>query len=291
MATKVDTSWAISSLFPFTKEVTKQDFVYFLPRPKKRFKESIVNTTFKEKKKKLKKIEWLDLDYFSEHLKEPEGASITEKDIQFDLFLSKYQINRFLDSSLDSHANIPRDHGLGSNTVPYVTERIHFLRDSGLYFLYLGDSGLLKEIEKAFRLLQDEGIGSDRSNGNGRFHFTIEKLPTDGKFAKLLEGESEYQTNLSLFLPESEQQLAELLPSPGESSHVAYDLKKRGGWITTEPYQTLQKKPVFMFEEGSVFKSVGTIAGKQIDVSPPSTFGLPTPVFRNGKSLFVPIKI
>lgn len=290
-ASNSDLSWAISSLFPFTKEANGKDYVYFLPRPKKGFEEATVNSTFRDKKKKLKKIEWLDLDYFTEQVKNPRGASPKEVDIQFDLYLSKSKIHRFVESTLDNHANIPRDYGIGSKTLPYVTERIQYLPESGLYFLYLGGSSLLGEIEKALSLLQDEGIGSDRSNGNGRFTFTIEKLPKDGMFSKLFEGNSTYQTNLSLFLPESEEQLTQLLPNEGEYSPVAYDLKKRGGWITTEPYQTLQKKPVFMFDEGSIFKSIGQIAGKQIDVSPPTTFGLTSPVLRNGKSLFVPINV
>jgi len=283
--------WAISSLFPYVNGETG-DKIYFLPRLRKMFDPDGVNRQFKHNKKLLKKIEWLDLGYFAEHVSKIGGASPMAGHIRHGKFLSKSDFGEFLTASIDPHARIPREETNGAKTTPYFTERLRFAENSGMYFLFSGDEKAFSDVQKALNLLQDEGIGSDRTLGNGRFLFEIATEEEIKPFQALFEESSEYSTNLSLFLPESKDQLASMMRETADDqpSRIAYELKKRGGWITTEPFLTLQKQAVFMFSEGSIFKNSLGIAGNAVSVSPKMNLENVPKVTRIGKSLFVPIK-
>jgi CRISPR-associated protein Csm4 len=284
-----DFSWTISSLFPFTQAVQADKIVYFLPRVRKMFDSEHVRRTFRDQPKLVKKIEWLDLEYFSDHLQKNGGTAPELGDIQHGIFLSRHKIPGFIESTVDARASIPRVNSSDDKTRPYVAERISFIGNSGMYFLFNGSDSAFSAVTKALELLQDEGIGSDRSLGNGRFFFETGSQEECKKFEALFKPASEYSTNISLFVPDSAVALEGMLNDDINISRIAYELKKRGGWITTEPFQTLQKQPVFMFGEGSVFRVPKGVHGTTIDVTPGASFAMPHPVKRIGRSLFVPI--
>jgi len=77
---------------------------------------------------------------------------------------------------------------------------------------------------------------------------------------------------------------------------ISYQLIKRGGWITTEPYTTYRKKSVYMFAEGGIFKlnsdkNIETL-GKTVNLKPEAEFlKIQHNIYRVGKSIFLPINI
>ena len=162
-------------------------------------------------------------------------------------------------------------------------DKILFKYDSGLYFLAEGNTELL---EKALSILSVEGIGTDRNVGFGFFDFSSEELMLE------LPEQANHQVALSVLIPESKEQLAELM----DSEHVAYDFSRIGGWITTYPYSTIRKKAIYGFLPGSVFclkppKTCGTI-GKIVNLKPEIGELTPThPIWRSGKSIMLPINM
>ena len=131
-----------------------------------------------------------------------------------------------------------------------------------------------------------EGIGTDRNVGYGFFEYTADTLSID------LPKEANHQLSLSLFIPESREQLEMLL----NSECVAYDFVRRGGWITTYPYMTLRKNAIYGFVPGSVFHKdegkAATVIGMIVDLKPETVdVEITHHVWRNGKAIMLPIEL
>lgn len=272
----------ISSLFPFYQADSKSKPVYFFPRPLKweppRF-EKVKDA------KKVKKTAWLDREYFELALKGDlnfENESI-ENHIQ-GRYLTRAKINAdFIVSQITPRVTISRTGK--EDAVPFYMDRIHFQDKSGLYFLAQGNTELL---ERALNLLQHEGIGTDRNVGNG--YFFIEKDTLELK----TPSNSTAAFSLAIYIPESEEQIIEMT----DGANVAYDFTRRGGWITTPPHNTIRKNVVYAFTPASVFNLTLTepvVMGKIVDLNPNINFEnvskIEHPIWRNGKSIFLPIKI
>lgn len=296
-------SFTLSSLFPFTQEKqlaselarnqNAKKTIYFLPRIFKSFsKETILTAKRQNKTKRLKELEWFDLDYFSKLVSDPNDLAI-----DLDHISGKYlsQLNfdpNFLNNGIQARAAIPRKHG---DANPYYVERLYFENGSGMFGLYKGTAETWKHIEAALHYLQYEGIGTDRHVGNGKFQLEVLDHHTEEvmSFTNLLNREEGYCTNLSLYSPDSQQKLEAYL----SGSKVGYNLIKRGGWITTEPFMTLRKKSLFMFTEGSIFSrptsSSNNTGGKIINIRPETDDFRPIshPIWRVGKSLLVPVNL
>ncbi len=287
--------FAISSLFPFRKN--KTNFDYFFPKPQLRF-----NTTFENPllAKKMKKVEWLDKAYFEKVIAKNEiflFGDTTDDMCHFQgSFLSSYQYSVPLMSFQTlPRVKVPRDYELDKDgnkpeSEPFYMQQIRFADDAGLYFMVQGDD--LTLLEKAMNVLQYEGIGTDRNVGNGHFSYEVDTLNLDVPQA------TNYAANLSLFCPENKEELSDLLQGNGH-----YDLIKRSGWITSDEGLGARRKSINMFREGSIFslKAENTsnfaVKGRQyIDLSPDATV-LPAdkknlhPIWRNGQSLFIPVKL
>ncbi len=281
----VGPNFKISSAFPFT--VTETGIVYFLPRPFKQFHISLDRRSqIPNIDKVLKEIEWLDLDYFPSHVSTSQGIEPIMEDIQ-EIYLSTSKIDvSFIQGQVEPKVSVPRIDGEDPDI--HYMERLNFKKGSGLYFLFEGEN--YEAVRTALDFLSEEGIGSDRTYGNGTFEL-IEENDTEtlNKFDMLFENSSDYHLNLSLFIPQSQSQLKEIL----KGENVGYYLLRRGGWITTEPYLTLKKNSVFMFREGSVFagNSFHENPGATVDLMPKIFKGYKNyhPIFRTGKSFFVPI--
>ena len=286
--------FALSSLFPFTHSQEKaSSTVYFLPRPFKPFHpDTFSQASSASELKQFKDVNWLDLTYFRKQMEEKKGTRADLYHVQEE-YLSLQKIDaHFLDSRIQARVSVPRSPG---ESTPYYIERIRFEYGSGLYGLYLGPEEMWNNVEKGLLLLGQEGLGTDRNVGNGKFKLEVldseEELT---RFKKLLSlsGSTGY-TNLSLFSPEKQHNINSILATP---NHLGYNLIKRGGWITTEPYLTLRKNPLYMFEEGSIFSippenNPSNQIGAMINVNPPPPFELPHPVWRVGRSIIIPTKI
>jgi CRISPR-associated protein Csm4 len=142
-------------------------------------------------------------------------------------------------------------------------------------------------LEKGLKILEQEGIGTDRNVGNGFFQYKKDTLELE------LPDNSNYQMNLSLFLPPDKEQLKEQL-----DDQAAYAFKKRGGWISTPPYNTIRKNRIYMFEEGSIFRAdtnSPTKSGRIVNLKPnasrlPANLQGIHDIWRNGEAIFIPFK-
>lgn len=271
----------VSSLFPFAESAG--EVVYFFPKLSKPMPIKKEGDKPIPYAKKLKKLKWLDKSYFEAQLNHKEFGHFgdaKQKDIQGE-FCSSAELPKdgFITKQVSQRVTIPRVRGDGEDPTPFYMERLFFNKGAGLYFMVEGNSTEI--LEDALNLLQHEGLGTDRTIGNGAFRW-------DGGTIELETPESGTCTNLSLFCPESERQLAEML-----DNEASYETIKRGGWITTEGYQTYRKKGVYMFAEGSVFQGDTTPKGRQaIDVTPDASFiQLPHKIYRCGESIFLPVKL
>lgn len=282
-----DLGFSISSLFPYYE---KDDMsVYFLPKLRL---QNIPAKELQNDAKKIKKIEWLDVEFFNKQIN---GETLFDKHFKENfgkelLNNGKYLTKKSIDENFISKEVSPRvkvSRNFSEDAEPFYMERIYFKYQSGMYFIAEGDN--LNKINIALEILQDEGIGTDRTIGNGFFKFTEESIELDLP-------KSNKVSNLSLFLPENQEKIDELL----KGDNIAYDFQKRGGWITDAGLNTFRKNTVQMFSEASVFSSNSVIEnyfvnGKIVDLMPQLNYESlnvkPHPIWRNGRAIFIPVKV
>ncbi len=277
-----DLGCTISSLFPFYQKDKDTDAVLFFPKPLKQTLPTSERAI--EERKKVKKVAWLDAQTFSRVLK---GEHLFDDDVAIDNIQGEYLTDKKIDKDFIVSQVFPRvmvSRNGCEDAVPFYMDRIMFKDYSGLYFIAEGDTTLL---EKAMSLLQYEGIGTDRNVGNGYFEY--ESFSDDIE----IPDNTDFAISLSSFIPDSNEQLQEML----SSDEVAYDFQRRGGWITTPPHNTLRKNVIYAFTAGSVFKiqskGVQCRGRVDIDLKPEISWDnkLVHPIWRCGRSLFLPIKL
>lgn len=283
-----DLGCVISDLFPYYQQAVDSAPVYFLPMP---LQSNLPQLEDPADAKKVKKVQWVDTRLYSkllqgetffhgkrEDLSHIKASYLTEAVLPKDASGSA----EFVKSEVMQRVKI-EDRTGKKPAMPYYVDRISFKGYSGLYFLALGNTTLLDE---ALPILEMEGIGTDRYVGYGFFEVVKDEV---GMVIDVPE-DAKYQVALSMLIPETKEQLNELV----NDDKVAYDFTRRGGWITTHPYNTLRKNASYAFLPGSVFcrttnqytigritnlKPEGEIGGKIVD----------HPIWRNGKSIVLPI--
>lgn len=272
--------FTISSLFPFYQKDENDYPIYFFPKLLKQKLSKLNNVSHN---KKIKKILWLEKSYFEKHIT---GGTFCENEeeiehIQGDFLSSNLIESEFMCSQLNPRVTISRKYT--EDAKPFYMDRLYFKGNSGLFFIVIGETKLL---ESALNILKDEGIGTDRNIGNGFFRFSKDTIELDLP-------KSDFVTNLSMFCPETKTQLEQLL----DNESVAYDFTNRGGWITTSPNNSIRKNTINMFLPASVFKienKIDTLSvmGKMVDLNPRLNFAeINHPIWRNGKSIFLPVTI
>lgn len=278
-----DLGFTISSMFPYYQEKSDCAPIFFLPMP---FQTYMPQLTDVSKAKSIKKIQWIDSTLFSSV---SQGKALFDGTDKYFNYIYGYYLtaepfsvenDEFIQSEVAQRVVLESRTG-AKDALPYYIDRITFRDNSGLYFIATGKLNILDE---ALTLLSSEGLGTDRNVGFGSFEYTKDTLTID------TPDDSDFQMALSLFIPESEEQLHELLAS----DYVAYDIVRRGGWITTYPYTTYRKNAIYGFLPGSVFCRVGNseIKGKIVNLSPNiEVKPCIHPIWRNGKSLMLPIKL
>lgn len=283
-----DLGFTVSSLFPYFQRGEDGKPFYFLPMPMQARMSELTNVSMA---KKVKNVQWVDADLYAKVLS---GESFFDGNDEYfpciqESYLTKASLpedangsKEFVKSEVSQRVTL-QSRTWEEDAMPYYVDKVIFRYDSGLYFLAEGDTALL---EKALRVLAIEGIGTDRNVGFGFFDFSVDSLTLE------LPNEANHQVTLSLFIPESKEQLHELL----ESDNVAYDFVRRGGWITTYPYNTLRKNVIYGFMPGSVFslpqQQTETAIGKIVNLKPEIGELTPThPVWRNGRAMMLPIKL
>ncbi len=273
-----DFGFSISSLFPYTKADGSD--VYFLPKLKS---QNIPSAKLLDVTKKIKKVEWLDIDFYNRHIN---GENLFDEKFNPNQLSGKYLSvksidEKFITKEVNPRVKVSRD--WSEDAEPFYMERIYFKENSGMYFIANGDTS---KIDIALNVLKDEGIGTDRTVSNGFFEFEKNEI-------ELKLPDSNYITNLSMFIPENKEQLETLL----KSDTVAYNFQKRGGWITDRGLNTFRKNSIYMFNESSVFENDRNInsilvRGKTVDLKPKiEHVSINHPIYRVGKSIFIPVKI
>ncbi|MCR5570284.1 MAG: type III-A CRISPR-associated RAMP protein Csm4 [Paludibacteraceae bacterium] len=275
---KGDLGCTISSLFPFYQKDKGTNAVLFFPKPLKQTLPT--SEAAVEERKKIKKVAWLDANYFSkilsgnqlfgeETIKKLDGEYLTDEEID----------KHFVSSQVSARVTVSRTGE--EDAKPFYMDRVIFKDYSGLFFIAEGDTTLL---ESALKLLQSEGIGTDRNVGNGYFEYEPATLELE------IPERADYIMALSSFVPESKEQLQNML----DSDEIAYDFQRRGGWITTPPYNTLRKNVIHAFTAASVFKSSckGLEIKGRVDINlRPDILSDKHPIWRCGRALFIPIKL
>ncbi|MDR0981886.1 MAG: type III-A CRISPR-associated RAMP protein Csm4 [Culturomica sp.] len=276
-----DLDFTISSLFPFYQKDKDSQAVYFLPKP---YKKVSIRENPDLDAKSLKKIQWLDIRFFEKYLNES-TVDVDKKEVKGE-YLTSCEIDKdFITSEVSPRVAVSRT--AGEDARPFYMDRVFFKDYSGLYFIMGGAVNLLHE---ALDVLQYEGIGTDRNVGNGFFTYDTDEI----EIAVPDERETDYALALSMFIPQSKEQLQTML----SGKDVGYDFMRRGGWLTTPPFNTFRKNAVYAFTPGSVFSAQldddVDIMGKIVNLKPDIDFGeqkLEHPVWRSGKSFFIPIKM
>jgi CRISPR-associated protein Csm4 len=230
-----------------------------------------------------KKIEFLGQSYF-EDLIGP-GTKVIRKShlISGGRFVSeseevmRLKSEPLLASEVQQRVTISAD--FDEDPIPYYVDRIFFNRNAGLWFAFEGDDEMSKIIERSLVLLGDEGIGTDRSVGNGQFEASRSTLllnvPENTRFRVLL----------SLFCPKKNE-LENMISSS------QYGLVKRGGYIASPDkteHSSLRKKSIHMFTEGSVFEVEHELEGKIANLKPDYN-GLDQNVWRDGLAFTIPTR-
>ena len=278
-----DMGFALSSMFPYYQKSADSAPVYFLPRPMQARLQGKP-----EDAKKTKKVQWVDVSLYGDVLTGKElldAASDCMKGAYFTSCFLPEDANgttEFIRSEISERVTVPSRTG-EEDAKPYYVDRIVFKDWAGLYFLATGDTTLL---EKALSFLALEGFGTYRHVGMGFFEYACDTLDID------MPEDADHLLSLSMFIPESREQLEQMLASDS----VAYDFVRRGGWITSYPYNTLRKNAIYAFLPGSVFRRIAAdvpaCLGKRVNLCPSVGEMTPAhPVWREGRAIMVPIKV
>lgn len=250
-----DLGCVISGLFPYN--TIAQQTNYYFPKPPCVL---LDDSTSANDRKKLKKQQWLPLDQFQQVL---QGKALAKP----------FDMPDFIHSQVSERVKVSRD---GSeDATPFYMDRIYFSEQSGLFFLAEGNTQM---IDKALPLLALEGIGTDRNVGNGFFEYQKDTLSID------VPNYATHAMSLSTYIPASKEQLSQAI-----DRHSSYELIRRGGWITTSPYNTIRKNAIYAFAAGSVFYGLQTGDGTIVNLAPSDI--VKHPVWRCGKAVFLPIKV
>ena len=276
-----DLGFVASSLFPYYQKNADSNAVFFLPMPMMTEPPATKDASMA---KSIKKVKWVSSDLYGRILK-GEKDVFGSKENDFSYVHGAYLANTTMADDNDDFivSNVMQRVKIDDRTgqedaLPYFVDRIMFKYYSGLYFLVEGDTTMA---DKAIAILANEGIGTDRNVGFGFFTYTKETITIDQP------ENASHQVALSVLIPESEKELKGML----DTEEVAYDFERRGGWITSFPFNTLRKNAVYAFLPGSVFKNLGkNTMGKIVDLAPTDIKGLSHPVWRDGRAIMLPIR-
>ena len=276
-------SFTVSSAFPYFE--FEDSVEYFFPKIGF-FESSDSESTLN--RKKLKRLRWLAKPWFEKVLA---GNSIhvdeildaTQDDLVFHDVKKEKRSEIFL-QTVRARVSVPRNTG-AEDATPFYMEQVNFFEHTGLYFLVDASSTTLPEIQGLLEVLGPNGLGTDKSVGLGQFTVAMDQLDLK------IPSRGNAWISLSLFLPENKEQLANLLAE--KQPFVSYRLTERGGYLTQEPYLGLRKNSVLMFEEGAVFAGTQTefsVQGKVVDLNANQS-AVPHPIWRSGKSIFLPANL
>jgi CRISPR-associated protein Csm4 len=159
----------------------------------------------------------------------------------------------------------------------YHVGRLIFAANAGFYFLLEGDEAHAKAITLALEVLQDEGIGGERTYGYGRFRWKqVDSPPTISSPAQ-----ANHYCLLSLCSPQTDEVHGLL------RGKATYQILKRTGFMQSPVRKDIHRKTLHLLTEGSLFEQEPR--GQVVDVKPEIEKGpaIPHRVVRYGKAFAV----
>jgi CRISPR type III-A-associated RAMP protein Csm4 len=263
----------VSSAFPFFGEE------YFFPKPLL----GGLEIDDSEHRKAEKQVAWYGKSWFEKWLNGSNERFSLGKLSENRRFLSDSKAaceTHFMRTNVEQRVVVPRE-GSGEDAEPatFYQERVYFEEGAGLFFLFkIGDEAQRMLFDAALRLLADNGIGTDRTTGNGSFDFEKTEISLPHPTA------ATRHIALSLFCPKREELDEKTLLASG------YQLIQRGGYLASpaeENWTAWRKRSVWMFREGSVFPK--PLSGKWVDLQPSILKNQQDahPVWRDGRGFFV----
>lgn len=268
-------SFVISSAFPYIGNR------YFLPKPMGRIDITVSDEDEYVVKKKLKKLNFIERELWNELIagkrlvvkrKQVQGSFLfADKGTEETSYPYRSQVNQRVTVSWDE----------GKDAEPFFFEWTYFHKNAGLYCLLDAPVNMQEELIGLFKQLGECGIGTDKSVGGGHFEVEAERVSLpDVK-------DTDAVMLLSLFIP-TEDELHAL-----HLKDSCYELLLRGGYISgssNTEFMHLRKKSVYMFNAGSVFKTLHPLEGKVVDLRPEWNDATLHPVFRSGRPFTILIK-
>jgi len=134
-------------------------------------------------------------------------------------------------------------------------------------------------LERTLKMMQDDGVGGERTTGYGAFTLADGKAPI--AFSNEVKpGGLAYL--LSRYHPHGDEALTAL-----NDPRAAYRLTPVAGWLHTYDGVSQRRKRVFLVEEGGLIRSGQGVMGDVADVRPEynGAPGVDHPVYRNGLAL------
>ncbi len=264
-------SFIVSSAFPFI------DDIFFLPAPNTKLNINVDNEEEHQYRKDLKKIKYIESTIW-QSLVDGTSLTIERNQLQGSFLISKGFLNFKppYKSQVNERVSIVIDS-------PFFFEWTYFRDNAGLYCILSCEEDFINIFKELFSMLSDNGIGTDRNIGGGKFDvefIDIDILPT-------------------IQNPTSSMILSMYIPTKDELNSIdleksKYDLHLRGGYISGSEYEQfrhLRKKSIYMFGPGSVFATTQPLSGKVVDIRPEWNDDTMHCVYRSGKPFVVPVKL
>ena len=269
-------SFTISSAFPYFGKSL------FFPKPQGKISVSVSDMEEYSSKKKLKMVRFLEFDLWKD-IVDGKTINVKSSQLQGGFLLSEQSLERFAvpyKSQVSQRVSIPRNDG--TDAEPFFFDWTYFHKDAGLFCLVEAYDNVLDEILNLFQKLGEDGLGTDKNIGGGKFE--VEKADSIN-FDFVNSPDSSML--LSLFIPNDEE--IEQLDLP----NAKYELVLRGGYMAgsgVDDFRHLRKKSIYAFNVGSVFPSTSKLNGKVVDLQPSWNDERMHPVYRSGKPFVVPMK-
>jgi CRISPR type III-A-associated RAMP protein Csm4 len=173
-----------------------------------------------------------------------------------------------------------------NESTPFSLENLYLHPESGLFFLVqTQELEFPSQIRSCLNLLADQGIGSDRNVGYGKFTVdSIEKIVFKDSI------KSDYYLSLAPVFPS-----ASMIPEM-DNPHLgsSWKFKMSEGYISSPENENaygLKRKKSLMITEGAVLYSSGQIPVGEIRDVRPEGNTIKHPIWREGRGFWLPIEI
>ncbi|WP_423792978.1 type III-A CRISPR-associated RAMP protein Csm4 [Methanocaldococcus indicus] len=289
----------LSSLYP------KIEDIFLIPKPEHPYFYILDNKHIMEgiKPKDVKKISYFSIGFYKELLNNEKDENYWHNNLK-EILENKYGNIILTDKEIDKIRNMINkeslfgkeiEHKIAMDRIKNITLElekgqlysVEFFKPNNnveFYFLidYNGlDKDTTKKIDASIKLIEDEGLGGERTSGAGFFETVeIEDIPNNLKEIFDKNEDCEYKMLLGVGIPKEED----------IKNIEYYKLLELGGYIyssTYFKYLTKRKKTILALSEGSIVKN--NFVGNVVDTTP-NIKEKSHSVYTHGKPILLPTK-